>query len=65
MSVENFTCTGGVREGRGTRGPSLQNLLLVEDSAPGGSRQELSYPPEESEDMGQEGGFREDFAVPQ
>lgn len=48
------------REGRGT---SLQNLLLVEDSGPGGYGQELSYPPQESEDMGWEGEAKEDFAV--
>lgn len=48
MSVENFTCTGGVREGKGMSWPSLHNLLILEHSDPRGSGQKLSYPEQES-----------------
>lgn len=44
MLVENFTCTGGVREGRGMSWPSRQNLLVLEDSDPKESGQKLSNP---------------------
>lgn len=64
MSMENFTCTGGVRAGRGTSWASLQNLLIPEDSAPGGPGQKLSSPPQESQDTGREGEVREDSAAP-
>lgn len=56
--MENFTCTGGVRAGRGTSWASLQNLLIVEESAPGGPGQKLSYPAQERQAMGREGEGR-------